>query len=724
MKIIPLLYLNFLFILLFVTSCKTDSNNYNHIENSKTAHHIDGYVGDESCNSCHEKEFDTWRGSHHDLAMQIVNSQTILGNFDDHKITIDSVDYHFYKKDSSFYVNIKDIDNTIKDYKIDYVFGVTPLQQYIISFEKGKKQVLRVTWDTVEKKWFHQYAGDIIVTNDWLHWSRGGQNWNTMCAECHSTNLKKNYIVEKDSFHTTYSVINVSCESCHGPAEKHNEWANKNGKTGNMHILNSIDQTSQINECAPCHSRRVKLTKNLTPGLAYEEQYMIQTLTTNYYYPDGQIREEDYVVGSFLQSKMFSEGIKCSDCHDPHSMQLKFEGNKLCHQCHVPTVYDSPDHHFHEQNTEASQCINCHMTGRFYMGNDFRRDHSFRIPRPDQSILYDTPNACKGCHDDESNKWAADQIIKWYGPTRRDHFSDAMLLSSKNNLTNEEKEKLNAFILDVKYPYLTRATAIENMVITSNKDYEIILQSLADSSALIRFKALQKFNNIPLQERVVIGLKHINDSSKLVRIGAAQLMVELDINTISEDDRVSLQNARNDYEKMLYANADFSTGRSSLGDYFLRNKDLKNAIKHYNISIQKDSLLFPVYTNLATAYSMSSNNQKALETLAKLIELNPQNSRAFYLRALLYYELKENEKAIADFKKAVEINPNDSRSYYNLATFYFQEKQLSEAEKYVNKALKIEPQNRDFKYLLALIYRDQGKFKSGQMIMQELRKLQ
>ncbi len=715
-----LFFLNFLFISVFVTSCKTDSNNYDKINTSKIIHHIDGYVGDESCKSCHEKEFDTWRDSHHDLAMQEVNSNTILGNFDDHKITIDDIDYHFYRKDSSFYVNIKDIDNTINEYKIDYVFGITPLQQYITSFDKGKKQVLRVTWDTIKNKWFHQYAGDKIVTNDWLHWSRGGQNWNTMCAECHSTNLKKNYFVEKDSFHTTYSVINVSCESCHGPAEKHNNWANNGEKPGNMHILNSTDQSSQINECAPCHSRRVKLTKNLTPGLPFEEQYMIQTLTPNLYFPDGQIMDEDYVVGSFLQSRMFAEGIKCTDCHDPHSMQLKFEGNKLCHQCHVPATYDSSMHHFHEENTEASQCINCHMTGRYYMGNDFRRDHSFRIPRPDQSVIYDTPNACNGCHDDESNKWAADQIIKWYGPTRADHFSDAMLLSSKDNLTDNEKETLNAFILDVKYPFITRATAIDNMAITSNNDYNTILRSLTDSSALVRFKALQKLTNLPQQEKAAVGLKHVNDTTKLVRIGAAQLMVELDINTLSEADQVSLQIARDDFEKMLYANADFSTGRSNLGDYFFRNNDLKNAIKHYNISIQKDSFLFSVYTNLATAYSMSSDNQKALETLGKLIKIDPQNSRAYYLRALLHYELKEDDKAIADFKKAVEINPNDSRSYYNLATYYYQKKMLILSAKNLKKALKIEPQNKDYKYLLALIYQGLGDFQSSKRIMDEL----
>ncbi len=719
-------YFQLFYILIFtflLISCNSKQENYKEIAHTSIKY-IDGYTGDESCRSCHEKEFDTWRDSHHDLAMEKANSQTVLGNFNDQKITLDDVDYHFYKKDSSFYVNVRDIDHTEKDYKIEYTFGVTPLQQYLVDFEKGRKQVLRVTWNTVKNIWFHQYAGDKIVTDDWLHWTNGAQNWNTMCAECHSTNLKKNYFIERDSFHTTYSIINVSCESCHGPGERHNNWANNGEKPGNMYILNSTDQTSQINECAPCHSRRVKLTKNFIQGLSYEEQYMVQTLTSNLYFPDGQIMDEDYVAGSFMQSKMFSEGIKCTDCHDPHSMQLKFEGNKLCHQCHVPATYDSSKHHFHEENTEASQCINCHMTGRTYMGNDFRRDHSFRIPRPDQSMIYNTPNACKGCHDDESNKWAADQIIEWYGPARADHFSDAMLLSSKNNLTDSEKERLNAFILDIKYPYLTRATAIENMIITSNNDYKTILTSLTDSSALIRFKALQKFSGLPLQDRATIGLKHVNDTSKLVRIGAAQLMVELDINTLSETDQKSLQNARNDFEKMLYANADFSMGRSNLGDYFLRNNDVQNAIKQYNKAIQMDSLLYPVYTNLATAYSLMSDNQKALQTLNKLIVIDPQNSRAYYLRALLFYEMNDEENAIADFKKAVEINPYDSRSYYNLATYYYQKKLLILSAKNVKKALEIEPQNNDYKYLLALIYQGLGDMQGSKRIMDELNKSQ
>ena len=200
-----------LFFIFLIISCNNENkkNNYTEITKSNTQD-IDGYVGDKACVDCHQTEVELWKGSHHDLAMQIANESTVLGDFNNIKTNIDGVEYFFFKKENDFIVRIKEIDNSEKEYKIDFTFGVTPLQQYLIDFDKGKKQVLRVTWDVIAKKWYHQYKGDKIAPHDWLHWTKGAQNWNTMCAECHSTNLKKNYSIEDDSFETTYSSINVN----------------------------------------------------------------------------------------------------------------------------------------------------------------------------------------------------------------------------------------------------------------------------------------------------------------------------------------------------------------------------------------------------------------------------------------------------------------------------------------------------------------------------------
>lgn len=717
--------LHILLSIIVLISCNSNTKREDYKEiTSINNNFIDGYVGDINCKSCHEEAFTAWKGSHHELAMQIANDSTVLGDFNNVQVSIDGVEYHFTKEINKFFVEINEIDGTNIKYEITYTFGVIPLQQYLIEFDKGKKQVLRATWDSDKNKWYHQYAGDKIEPYDWLHWTNGAQNWNTMCAECHSTNLKKNYLVEKDSFHTTYSVINVSCESCHGPGEKHVNWSNENPESKESHyIIGGKTQVEQMNLCAPCHARRVKLTENLEPGIPFEDQYMVQTLLTDFYHGDGQIKEEDYVYGSFLQSKMYKNKIKCGDCHDMHSLKLKKSGNALCMQCHVPK-YDTPEHHFHKVNTDASACINCHMTGKNYMGNDFRRDHSFRVPRPDQSVEFGTPNACTGCHKDQTNAWAADYIKKWYGPKRPDHFSDALLLSSSANLSGDDRKKLDRFINDLNYPAIARATVIDNLNYSSNEQFEALLTSLSDSSAIVRYNALMKFRDLSLPDRLSIAIKHANDETKLVRIGAAQLVIGTDTKGLIEADRLVLDKSKEELEKMMYSNADFSTGRMQLGDYFLQNNDLATAIKHYKLALQKDSLLTPVYSNLATAYSMQGQTDLALQTLNTFVELELDNTRAYYLRALLFFELKRNEEAVADLNKAIQLAPTETRTRYNLATFYFQEKQLEKAEKEIKAALKIEPNNQDYKYLLALIYRDQGKFKSGQKIMQELRENQ
>jgi predicted CXXCH cytochrome family protein len=710
--------------LLFILACadktvnkpaETDTNESIGLSNN--------YVGDKQCAECHNQEFNEWQGSHHDLAMQIANDSTVLGDFNNVKKIIDGVTYFFTRKGNDFVVNSKEIDGSENTYTINYTFGVTPLQQYLVDFEDGKKQVLRVTWDVIEKKWYHQYSGDSIDPHDWMHWTGVSQNWNTMCAECHSTNLKKNYNIKADSYNTTYSSINVSCESCHGPAEKHVKWAksgyNSSNENEDNYLVSHNTQISQMNSCAPCHARRMKLTQNLEPNIAFENQYIVQNISTEFYHGDGQILGEDYVYGSFLQSQMYHEGVTCTDCHNPHTLELKAQGNRLCLQCHEPK-YDSSSHYFHKKGTESAQCINCHMTGQTYMGNDYRRDHSFRVPRPDQSVNHNTPNACNQCHSDKSNSWAAKKIVEWYGTERENHFSDHLLLSNKNSLSNSEIQQVNAFITDLNYPAIARATAIDNIDITSEEQYETILKSLDDPSPLVRYNALNKFDEAPPELRIEIAAKHLSDSTKMVRIGAAELLTGIDGSLLTTINQTELSRAQSELLTMLQTNADFSIGRLQLGDYYFKKKQYNKAINEYNAAIKKDSLLLAIYPNLATVYSIIGNTQKSLETINLLISKAPEMSRAYYLRGLLNFELNNTNEAVTDLKQAVKLDPSDTRSLYNIATFYYQSKDYSKAEQFTQSALKIEPENRDYQYLLALIFKEQGRTDLSNQIMQSL----
>jgi tetratricopeptide (TPR) repeat protein len=378
-------------------------------------------------------------------------------------------------------------------------------------------------------------------------------------------------------------------------------------------------------------------------------------------------------------------------------------------QCHE-VKYDKKEHHFHEMDTEGAQCIECHMTGDVYMGNDFRRDHSFRVPRPDQSAEYGTPNACNGCHEDKTDKWSADWIVKWYGAERADHFSDYLLKASRPPYDEQTRKSIVQFINNLDYPAISRATALEYYPLIGDEiDYNMLIAALADSSALVRVNALNKFQIFPLDQRLGIAMTHITDTTRQVRIGAAQLMIEQDLAPLLASKRGAAINARKELEAMLRANADFPLGRLQLGDYYFRQNNNQRAIKEYEMALEMDSLLTPVYSNLATVYSITGNNQQALKTLDQLLVLEPEYGRGYYLRGLLQHELGNDKMAIANMEKSIQFDQLNFRSFYNLANLYLTAGDLAKARKTMIFGMALQPDSEEGKYLLNLIQSKSGK---------------
>ncbi|MGH6629180.1 MAG: multiheme c-type cytochrome, partial [Burkholderiales bacterium] len=406
------------------------------------------HVGAKTCAECHAPQYDAWKVSHHALAMQEVAEQAVLGDFNNAEFHYAGVTSGFFRRDGKFMVRTDGPDGKLADFEIKHTFGVTPLQQYLIEFPDGRLQALSIAWDARAReeggqRWFHLYPKEHITHRDELHWTKLQQNWNFMCADCHSTNLKKNYDETTNSFKTTWSEINVACEACHGPASNHVAWAKKEGdwkrydapgrgfavayderkgaawamdaQSGSAVRSRPRDTTKEIETCARCHARRGQVSEDYGPGRAIGEGYRVSLLDDGLYWPDGQMRDEVYNHGSFLQSKMHAKGVTCSDCHDPHSHKLRAPGNAVCTQCHLPTQYDARSHHHHAAGSKGAECAACHMPTTTYMVVDPRHDHSFRVPRPDLSVGLGTPNACNQCHADKKPQWAAAAVQKWTG---------------------------------------------------------------------------------------------------------------------------------------------------------------------------------------------------------------------------------------------------------------------------------------------------------------------
>ena len=179
------------------------------------------YVADADCAACHRSELDAWTGSHHDLAMQVATAGTVLGDFDDAVFTHHGVTSRFFRRGDRFFVNTEGPDGTSADFELTHTLGIEPLQQYLAPFPGGRLQSLTIAWDTARNAWFHLYPDERIEPDDPLHWTGRYQTWNLQCAACHSTDLRKGYDVEADTYDTTWAEIDVGCQACHGPGERH-----------------------------------------------------------------------------------------------------------------------------------------------------------------------------------------------------------------------------------------------------------------------------------------------------------------------------------------------------------------------------------------------------------------------------------------------------------------------------------------------------------------------
>ena len=676
---------------------------------STTSNDLAQYVGDKSCQSCHAKEVDLWKKSDHFKAMEPANDSTVLGDFNNATLTADGITSKFFRRNGKYFINSQGPDGTNTDFEVLYTFGFKPLQQYLVAFPGGKMQVPRMSWDVQKKKWFHQYAGQKIHPNDWLHWSQGGQNWNTMCASCHSTNLQKNYLPDADSFHTTYSVMTVSCESCHGPASKHVDFVSaenyKDAEKVKYSFLKPLDgeNTVQINTCMPCHARKANISSEILTSTEPMDDFIPEIPSNENFHADGQVNEEDYIYTSFLQSKMFHRGVKCSNCHDPHSGKIAdLATNQVCMQCHEKK-YDSFEHTKHEASLKQVNCVNCHMPGKLFMGNDFRHDHSFRVPRPDLSVKFGTPNACNMCHTKKSAAWASDAVNKWYGNERKYHFAEDLIPGSKGGVQSEPH--LARLLSDTAVPANVKATAAFYLGNTpTEKSLSLLLGALRDKDPQIRYRAARSLAAFPSERwKDAIG-PLLSDKVRAVRIAAADAFLQIPANEVPVSFRETLATAKKELETYMQYQLDFAVGNIMLGDYYLRQNDFFNAEKYYTRGLKKDSMMNYARLNLASMYNQQQRNTDALRVLLEAQKTDPKNDRVQYNLALLYVELKDNANAEKSFAKAVSMNSRDPRLYYNYALFQQQFGKSAQAEQLLKKGLLIDPGNIDLNYALSYLY--------------------
>jgi len=702
------------------------------------------FVGSKTCASCHEAEAKLWRTSQHKLAMDHATDRSVLGDFSGAAVEHYGVKSRFFRKDGKYLVETDGPDGKPGMFEIKYAFGVDPLQQYLVEFADGRLQALSLAWDSRPKekggqRWFHLYPNEEIRHDDILHWTKLNQNWNFMCAECHSTGVRKNYDVANDRFATTWAEISVGCEACHGQGSRHVAWTRDRqswwpfGKPDDpkMGLLVRFDERDgvtwpldratgqpqrsvppailrrEVETCGLCHARSGKFSEDWVPGQWLSDTHAVAPLSRGLYQADGQMLDEVYNYGPFKQSKMFAAGVTCSDCHEPHSGELRVSGNGACLQCHSPDKYAVATHHHHEAAKPLLSCASCHMPVRTYMVVDPRHDHSFRIPRPDLSVKLGASNACNDCHADKSSEWAAATIALWGGPDRKPFQNYGEAFHAAWTDQAEAGALLAAAAADA--PAFARAsalTALGSRVASSNID--LARNGIRDPDPMVRIAALDMLEGVPATQIWPLVSPLLSDPSRGVRIRAALLLAVVPTASQPAADRERFERAAVEFVASHRLNADRPESRSALGNFYAERGLVGDAETEYKAAMR----LSPHYTqaaiNLADLYRRLGRNSDGESVLRAAIVTSPRDAGAHHALGLALVRLKRPDEALGELRRAAELAPGQARYAYVYAVGLNSAGRREEAMAVLKETLVQHPADRDATLAIVGLSREAG----------------
>ena len=654
------------------------------------------FVGNGACASCHESQVQDWTDSHHDLAMQEANDSTVLGDFNNATFVYEGTTTTFFRKGDDYWVKTDNENGKLQDYPVAYVFGVYPLQQVLLPMNNNRLNALSVAWDARKaseggQRWYHIYENQEPVTSESpLHWTGVYHNWNSRCAECHSTNVVKGYDGARRQYTTTYEQIDVGCEACHGPGSGHVELATSGSidrgqspaemglalslaARGQWHRapdddiaqrVTPLTHQTQVDNCGRCHSRRATLG-DYHYGQSLLDTHRLSTLESPLYWHDGQIRDEVYVYGSFMQSKMSQAGVVCSNCHNPHSNELVAEGNAVCTQCHKPETYDAPAHHRHSVTGSGSACVDCHMPSQVYMGVDARRDHSMRIPRPDISLSIGGPNACTQCHNDKSNAWAYDALQTWGINSR---FKDLSLAKARHAADRGDMRALptlESLVADASQSNLMRASIIEQMGNLGSRQLpNAAAMLLRSDSPVLRASAVRALGGVDPVQRYLMLRPFITDKSLSVRMEVAQLLAAIPASELRPQDMADLEPLFEEYLAIQSDHLDMPSVHLQLANFWNDRDDSEKATAALEEALRLNPELEPAIVNLVDILRRDGKNDEASAVLSTAIDRIPDSGSLWFSQGLHLIRLGQTDKAIVSLKRAAELENEGSRHRY------------------------------------------------------------
>ncbi len=669
------------------------------------------YVGRIACLECHADEAARWEGSHHDLALQPATEASVLADFDDFVFPHGAGAFRFFRRDGAFLVQVTDGAGGARELPVAWTFGVTPLQQYLVRMGDGRLQVLPIAWDARPAadggaRWYDLFPEAITDPSDVLSWTGPALSWNRMCADCHSTGLEKNWDPAIERYATTWVEEDVSCEACHGRGSAHVAWgrlpederarrpdAGLEVRVGNglpgAWILEEGAATAtltrprpvedQVETCGRCHAHRARIAPD-DPPAPLADAHVVSLLEPGLTWPDGQVLDEVFEYGSFRQSRMAAKGVVCTDCHDPHTARLRFEGDDVCARCHRPEVFATREHHGHDPAQGGARCTACHMPTHVFMGVDARVDHGFRVPRPDLSVALGTPNACNDCHRDKGAAWAADAVAKWTDGRAAERPSWGPAIDAAQRWQAGADAGLLRWIDDAATPAIVRATALGLLRDPGAPPAAAsVTRSAEDADPLVRRAAAGLLAALPEGPRRTLGAQLLADPLGTVRQAAVLPLLEAGALPRGRASVRGLEAAIAEFREAQAFLDDGADGPVNLGNLERALGRAEAAEAAYRRALRRQPSFVPAAVNLADLLRATGRVSEAAAVLEASLALAPDAGAAHHALGLVRVLQDRRDDAVASLRRAAEVAPDEPRFAHVLAVALEETGRVAEA---------------------------------------------
>ena len=688
-------------------------------------------MGSRSCKECHQQFYDLWESSYHGRAMMEFTPEFA-------EINLSECPNFIPVGNSAFQYELKSTKGqmiekaTQRSYPIRFALGGKYVYYFLTPFEKGKLQVLPLGYDVKKKEWFDithsSIRGHQQIQDEALSWTDRRYTFNTACFSCHVSQRTTEYNISKDSYHTTWLEAGINCETCHGPAEKHNDIFKKAKETGgkpDSSYLKTITRSRAYKadlvdaSCAYCHAKSIPLTQEYIIGEDFFQHYDLVGPENADFYPDARDLGENYTYTSWLMSPCRKdERMDCLHCHTSSGrFRQKDNPNSACLPCHEDRVAHASEHTHHKEGSKGNECIQCHMPKTSFARMD-RSDHSMQPPVPAATRAYGSPNACNACHSTQSIEWAEKFIQEHFsGNFQEQIMRQATML---DQLRRGETAHLDDILPDLLLPEneIIQTALIRSLQnIHDDRVIPLMLYFIRSESPLLRSSAATTLGDYTNESVRLALFKAMQDPVRLVRVRAVGELLDINAEDIPQEYKDSYHKALDEYTLSLHAFPDQEISHFNLGHFHESQEDDEGAKKEYMRALKLRPSMSEASMNLAMLYYRNGQIDSSLLYFQETIKQNPQYGPAYLNLGLLYGEMNWKTKAREAFHKAYNLD-NHIIAAYNLSILYSGISSDSTL-KYAKIAYEKEPLEEKYIYTYAYYLSENGKTKEAQKILEK-----